>query len=80
MELPRPQPLGKLNGLTGPFGVDLLLDPGLGVEIIDSSQMEEVVDLADQLLLHLDRPPQQRLRHVTKNRDCARFIHIPECK
>ena len=80
VELPRPQPLGKLNSMTGPFGVDLLLDPCLGVEIIDGSQMEEVVDLADQLLLYLDRYPQQRLRHVAKNRDCARFIHIPECK
>lgn len=78
VELPRPQPLGKLNSLTGPFGVDLLLDPGLGVEVIDGRQMEEVVDLADQLFLYLDRYPQQRLRHVAINRDCARFIHIPE--
>ena len=69
---------GQLHGLAGSFGVDLLLDPRLGVEIIDGSQMEEVVDLADQLFLYLDRYPQQRLRHVAINRDCARFIHIPE--
>ena len=78
VELAGRESFGQLHGLTGSFGVDLLLDPRLGVEIIDGSQMEEVVDLADQLLLYLDRYPQQRLRHVAKNRDRARFIHIPE--
>ena len=51
VELPRPQPLGKLHRLAGSFGIHLLLDACLGVEIVDRREMEKVIDLAEELFL-----------------------------
>src|SRR5690606_25243076 len=51
MEAASAESFGQLQRLTGALSVDLLLNARLGVEVIDGSEMEEVIDMADEWFL-----------------------------
>lgn len=60
-----------MQGLTGAFGIDLLLNARLGVEIVDGGEMQEVVDLADERLQLGTAHSEQRVGHVADHGDGA---------
>ena len=55
VEVPGAQAIGKLYRLAGSLDIDLLLDPLFGIEIINGSQMEKVIDTATELRQLLGR-------------------------
>ena len=77
MEAAGLEPLGQLQGLTGAFGIDLLLNARLGVEIVDGGEMQEVVDLADEGLQLGTAHAEQRVGHVADHGDGAIRLNPP---
>jgi hypothetical protein len=77
METASAESLGQQQRLTGTLGIDLLLNARLGVEIIDSGEMEEVIDPADERFLLGDTHAELRMGHVPDDWNGALRIDAP---
>lgn len=77
MEAASAESFGQLQCLTGALSVDLLLNARLGVEVIDGSEMEEVIDIADEWFLLGGTHSELGMGHVSDDRDCPLLVDSP---
>ena len=65
---------GQLQRVPGAFDVGDPLAVGVGSEVVDRGEVEEVLDLAVELLDVLGRDAEPLLREVTDDRDDAAVV------
>ena len=69
--------LGELHGIARALDIHLELDLGIGLEIVDRRQMEEVRGLLAKLLAVCSTDAEQFLCQVTDHRDGAAAVATP---